>query len=126
METSQIALNHGLTFLAFATGVIVIIVAGFLVKLLIDLSKLAKNVDETTSMVKEEMEPTLKELNKALQSINSIAENADKRVDSLAKMFEGLLGASGIALAKAKTISGGLLKGLFKGLTMMIKMFLKK
>ncbi len=29
METSQIALNHGLTFLAFATGVIVIIVAGF-------------------------------------------------------------------------------------------------
>ncbi len=58
-----------------------------MVKLLIDLSKLAKNVDETTSMVKEEMEPTLKELNKALQSINSIAENADKRVDSLAKMF---------------------------------------
>ncbi len=44
----------------------------------------------------------------------------------LQKCFEGLLGASGIALAKAKTISGGLLKGLFKGLTMMIKNVFKK
>ena len=36
MEMSQIALNQGLTFLAWATGIVVIVVAGFLVKLLID------------------------------------------------------------------------------------------
>lgn len=35
MDMSQIALNQGLTFLAWATGIVVIIVAGFLVKLLI-------------------------------------------------------------------------------------------
>ena len=40
MEMSQIALNQGLTFLAWATGIVVIVVAGFLVKLLFDLQLL--------------------------------------------------------------------------------------
>ena len=63
MEMSQIALNHGLTFLAWATGVIVVIIGGFLVKLLIDLSALAKNLNETSNIVNTELKPTLKELN---------------------------------------------------------------
>lgn len=42
VEVSQVILNHGLTFLAVATGIVVVVVAGFLVKLLVDLSTLAK------------------------------------------------------------------------------------
>jgi len=126
METSHIVLNHGLTFLAYATGGILIVVGGFLINLLIDLSKLTKNVDATTTIVKTEIEPTLKELNKALQSINSIAQNADKQVDSLAKTFETLLGAGALAFTRAKTFSGGVVKGLVKGLVTITKMFLKK
>lgn len=126
METSQIVLNNGLTFLAVATGIIVIVVGGFLVKLLFDLSKLAKNVDETATIVKAEIEPTLKELNNALQSINSIAQNADKQVDSLSKLFENLLGAGSLAFIKAKKVSGGLIKGLVKGLITVFKLFMKK
>ena len=126
METSQIVLNHGITFLAVSTGIILIIVGGFLVKLLIDLSKLTKNVDETTSIVKSEIEPTLKEFNNALKSINSIAQNADKQVGSLAKLFESLLGTSALALNRAKELSGGLLKGFVKGLVSIIKMIIKK
>lgn len=126
METSQIVLNHGLTFLAVSTGIILIIVGGFLIKLLIDLSKLTKNVDSTTTIVKSEIEPTLQELNKALKSINSIAQNADKQVNSLAKLFEDVLGASALLFTKAKNISGGLLKGVVKGLVTTIKLFLKK
>lgn len=126
METSQIALNQGLTFLAIATGIIIVVVGGFLVKLLIDLSKLTKNVDETTTIVKTEIEPTLKEFNKALQSINSIAQNADKQVDSLSKFFENFLGASSLAFIKAKKISGGLVKGLLKGMISAFKFFMKK
>lgn len=126
METSQIVLNHGLTFLAVATGVILLIVGGFLVKLLVDLSKLTKNIDETTTIVKSEIEPTLKEFNNALKSINSIAQNADKQVDSLSKLFENVLGASSIAFSKAKQLSGGLIKGLVQGIVSIIKMFLKK
>jgi len=126
METSQIILNHGLTFLAVATGLILIVVGGFLIKLLIDLSKLTKNVDETTTIVKSEIEPTLQELNTALKSINSIAQNADKQVNSLAKLFEDVLGASAVMFTRAKNLSGGLLKGVIKGLATIIKLFLKK
>lgn len=97
-----------------------------LIKLLIDLSKLAKNVDETTTIVKTEIEPTLKELNKALSSINAIAQNADKQVDSLSKTLESLLGAGVVAFSRAKNFPGGLLKGLIKGITTAIKLFGKK
>ena len=126
METSQIFLNNGLTFLAIATGVMLVAVCGFLIKLLVDLSKLTRNIDETTSIVKEEIEPTLEEFNKALKSINSIAQNADKQVDSLSKIFENIFGASTLAFAKAKKLSGGLLKGVVQGLVTVVKMFIKK
>lgn len=126
METSQIFLNHGLTFLAVATGGMFVLVSGFLIKLLVDLSRLTKNVDETTSIVKAEIEPTLKELNNALKSINSIAQNADKQVDSLAKLFENVMGASALAFTRAKKLSGGLLKGAVQGLVTVIKLFYKK
>ena len=43
MEFSQIALNQGLTFLAWVTGIVILAVGGFLIKLLIDLSALSKN-----------------------------------------------------------------------------------
>lgn len=126
METSQIVLNQGLTFLAVATGFILLVVGGFLVKLLIDLSKLTKNIDETTSIVKSEIEPTMEELNNALKSISSIAKNADKQVDSLSKIFESVLGLSATVFTKAKDFSGGLFKGLVKGLVSAIKLFIKK
>jgi len=126
METSQIILNHGLTFLAVSTGIILVVVGGFLIKLLIDLSKLTKNVDATTTIVKSEIEPTLEELNKALKSINSIAQNADKQVNSLAKLFEDVLGASAVMFTRAKNLSGGLIKGFVKGLATIIKLFLKR
>ena len=63
MDFSQIALNQGLTFLAWVTGIIVIVVAVFLVKLLIDLSALAKNLNQTSILLNTELKPTLGELN---------------------------------------------------------------
>lgn len=125
METSQIILNHGLTFLAIATGIIFIVIGVFLAKLLIDLSKLANNVNETADIVKSEIKPTLQELNNTLKSINSIAQNADKQVDSLAKFFENVLGLGAIAYTRAKKLSGGLIKGFVKGLITVIKLFAK-
>jgi len=125
METSQIVLNHGLTFLAIATGIILIVVGGFLIKLLVDLSKLTKNIDETTSIVKSEIEPTLQELNNALKSVNSIAQNADKQVGSLGKLIESTMGIGALAFSRARKLSGGLVKGFTQGLVSIIKMFLK-
>lgn len=115
MEMSQIALNQGLTFLVWATGVILIIVAGFVVKLLIDLSALTKNLKETSTIVNTELKPTLKELNQTLNSINEIVKSTDKNVGD----FKGSL------LDKTKLVSGTLLGGLFKGFTTAYKMFRK-
>ncbi len=126
METSQVILNHGLTFLAVSTGAILIIVSGFLIKLLIDLSKLTNNLNETTTIVKTEIEPTMKELNNALKSLNSIAQNADKQVDSLSKIMENLFGIGTLAFTRAKTLSGGLVKGFVKGMVTVVKLFMKK
>lgn len=126
METSQIALYQGLTFLAVATGIIVVIVGGLLAKLVFDFIKLTKNIDETTTIVKSEIEPTLHEVNNALKSLSSIAQNADKQVDSLSKLVENVLGVSAVAFARAKKLSGGVVKGLVQGLVTVIKMFVKK
>lgn len=126
METSQIVLNHGLTFLAIATGIILVVVGGFLIKLLIDLSKLTKNINETTDIVKSEIEPTFEELSKALKSVSSIAQNADKQVDSLSKLVENIMGAGSIAFIQAKKLSGGIVKNGVKGLVALIKLFLKR
>ncbi len=110
MEMSQIALNQGLTFLTWATGIVIIVVAGFLVKLLIDLSALAKNLNETSIIVNTELKPTLKELNQTLNSINEIVKSTDKGVGdfkyAVGKFFD-----------KTKIISGTIFAGLIKGFT---------
>ncbi len=126
METSQIIVNHWLTFLTVATGFILIVVGGFLIKLLHDLSKLTKNLDDSTIIVKSEIEPTFDEFNKALTSVNSIAQSADKQVDSLGKIFENALSLSAVVFARAKKLSGGFLKNVVKGFVTTLKIFLKK
>lgn len=126
METSQTILYHGLTFLAVATGIIVITVGFFLAKFIRNLDKLTENLNETTSIVNSELKPTLDEFNNALKSINSIAQTADKQVDSLAKLVENILGVSTLAYTRAKKLSGGLVKGLMQGMITVFKMFYKR
>jgi predicted PurR-regulated permease PerM len=126
METSQIFFNQGMTFLTISTGVMLILVGSFLIKLLWDLSKLTKNLDATVDIVKSELKPTLEELNNTFKSINSIAQNADKQVDSIAKIFENVLGAGSLAFTRAKKLSGGVLKILLTSFTTIIKLFFKK
>ena len=118
MELSQIALNQGLTFLAWATGVVVIVVAAFLIKLLIDLSKLAKNLNETSIIVNTELKPTLNSVNETLTSINEIIKSTDKGVGD----FKSAIGKF---VDKTKIVSGTLFGGLMKGFVTAYKLFKK-
>lgn len=126
METSQTILYHGLTFLAVSTGLIIVVIGVFLAIFIKNLTKLTKNLDETTTIVNSELKPTLDEFKDALKSINSIAQTADKQVDSLAKIMENVIGVSTLAYARAKKLSGGLLKGFVQGVIAMVKLFIKK
>lgn len=118
MELSQIALNQGLTFLAWATGIVVLIVGGFLVKLLIDLSVLTKNLNETSTIVNTELKPTLKGINDTLTMVNDIVKNTDKG-------FGDFKSAIGKVLDKTKIVSGTIFGGLINGFMTAYKMFKK-
>ena len=98
IELSQVILNHGLTFLAVATGIVVIVVAYFLVKLIMDLTVLSKNLNETSVMLNTELKPTLKELNETIHSINSLVQSTDEGVGNVKISLEN-------ALTKTKSLS---------------------
>lgn len=125
METSQILLNNGLAFLAIATGVMFVIVGGFMIKLLIDMSKLARNVDETTTVVRNELRPTLREVNESLHTLNDFMKSTDKGIDKMKDAMENAFGVSSATLSKLKFLSGSLAKGIYKGFSTVVKMFQK-
>ena len=81
METVQ--LQQGLTFLIYSAGVMFIIIGIMLVKLLFDLSVLSRNVNETTTIIKTELEPTLKNLNKSVEIVSGIIIKADEGVQKV-------------------------------------------
>ncbi len=121
MEIAQ--LYQGLTFLAYATGIIVILVGAMLVKVLFDLSKLTRNIDETTTIVKTELEPTLKNVNKSVEIISGLIIKTD---ESINKIKDFMSKTPLKFLGKLTTLTGKATKGFFSGLCMAFKMFSKK
>ena len=119
MDFSQIALNQGLTFLTWVTVILLIIIAVFLVKLIIDVNTLIKNLTQTSIMLNTELKPTLDELQATLQSINSIIKNTDNNMVNFKDAVENTFG-------KTKAITGSLFSGLIKGFGTMWKIFAKK
>lgn len=122
---SETALNNGLTFLVCTTGIVLILVSVFLIKLLIDLSRFTKNLDSTLDMVKTELEPTIQEIKASLKSINAFVKSADQRVDSFKRAFADSFGFGVSAVSKLKNASGALISGAVKGFTTVYKMFSK-
>ena len=121
MEISQ--LYQGLTFLAYATGIIVILVGVMLVKVLFDLSILTKNINETTEIVKEELVPTLKNVNKSVEIVSGIIIKADEGVN---KVKDFISKSPLKIITKLSSISGTMVKGFFGGLCAGLKTFSKK
>ena len=108
IETSEIILNGGLTFLALTTAVVLGFIGYYLVKLLKDISVLTNNVNETSLILNTELKPTLKELNDTMRSINSIIQSTDESMGSVKTGLENVL-------TKTKTFSDSLLGGFLKG-----------
>ena len=121
MATTE--LYQGLTFLSYATGVIVILVGIMLVKVLFDISKLTRNIDETTTIVKKELEPTLKNINKSVEIVSGIIIKTDEGVHKV----KNFLSKTPLKLiGQVSKLSGKAAKGFFGGLCSAFKMFAKK
>ena len=122
METTA-QLHISLTFLAYATGIIVLIAGIMLTKVLFDLSKLTRNVDETVTIAKTELEPTLKNINKSVEIVSGIIIKTDEKINNVKRFLSKtplkLLGSLAKLSSKAS-------RGFWSGITAALKMFSKK
>ena len=121
MESTQ--LYQSLTFLAYATGVIIILVGIMLVKVLFDLSKLTRNINETTDIVKAELVPTLKNVNKSVEILSGIIIKTDAGIN---KVKDFIANSPLKILTKLSSVGGSVAKGIFGGIVAGLKIFGKK
>ena len=116
-------LYQGLTFLSYSTGVIVILVGVMLVKVLFDISKLTRNVDETTTIIKTELEPTLKNINKSVEIVSGMIIKTDENIQKVKKFISK---TPLKFIGQISKLSGKAAKGFFGGLCSAFKYFAKK
>ncbi len=114
-------LDVSLVILIYATVAVLLVIAGFLVKLLFDLSSLARTTQSAVELVQNELEPTLKELQETAVSIKSIANTADEKITSLKDTFFGAIEKTTCITKKLKSVLSGVARGIGVG----IKLFRK-
>ncbi len=85
----------------------------YCIKFLIELTLLTKNLDETTSIVKKEIEPILGELKETMTNVNTFAQNANNQITTAKKIFATVLGFFSMFADKFKFLQGGFMKGFF-------------
>ena len=121
MATTE--LYQGLTFLSYATGIIVILVGIMLVKVLFDISSLTKNINETTTIIKTEIEPTLKNVNKSVEIVSGIIIKTDEGIQKV----RNFISKTPLRLvSNLSKLSGKAARGFFGGLCSAFKTFSKK
>ncbi len=106
------SVNIGLTVLIYVSVVVLLVVTGFLTKLLYDLSKLAQTARSTSEVIQSELEPTLKELREAAGSLKSIASSADSNISGLKNAVAHAFDTSFQLGSKLRGLFGGFTKGL--------------
>jgi len=123
METAQF--YQGLTFLVWTTAVVLIIICGFVAKLLFDTSKFVRNLDDTTTMVKTELEPTLKDVKEITKTVNEMVQTTDAQMAKIRKITGMLADFTTLGISKASILTSSLAKGAMKGFWSVMKLFKK-
>ena len=121
----DLQLTHGLVFLTWSSAVMIILIGIFVIKVLFDLSRLTNTMNDTANIVKNEIEPTLKNVNETVEIVstrvkeaNNIVTNVEGKVKEAAREGKKLL----------KTIGGGIFalgKFAFSGISGYIKSKIK-
>lgn len=114
-------IDVSLIILIYSTVVVMLVVAGFLVKLLFDLSSLARSAKSATELIQNELEPTLKELQEVAVSVKSITNAADEKLTSLKNTFFGAIEKTSCITNRLKSVLSGVVRGINVG----IKLFKK-
>lgn len=91
----------------------IVTVTVFLVKWIIEFTLLTRNINETTTIVKKEIEPILGEVKETMVYVNSIAKNADNQLSTLKKIISTIIGFFTMFAGKFKFLQSSFFKGLF-------------
>ena len=98
----DLQLVHGLVFLTWSTAIIIVLIGIFVIKLLFDASRLTNTMNATAKIVKNELEPTLKNVNETVEIVssrvkeaNNIVTNVEGKVKEAAKQSKKVLVALG-------------------------------
>ena len=110
-----------LTLLIYTTLIAIIIITVFLTKLLIDLSNLARSSQSIVTIVKHELEPTLRELKRALININSVTHGADDINNTINSGINILSSSTTGLLNKTRVIASSLRQGITAGLRVFLE-----
>lgn len=105
-----------LSIFIIVTIVLLIVVSVFLVKLIIDLSRLTNNLNDISTVIKSDIEPTIKEMKSTFQSLNSIIKVTDRNVSAFRGVASKLLGVGSAALSGIKGVTGSFWKGVSAGI----------
>lgn len=117
----SMSLEIYLTVFITVAIVLLIICGVFLIKLMVELSRLTNSLNDIATVVKSDLEPTIKEVKLTLKSINSIVQEADKKVSDFSGIATKLLGATSVALTSVKGLTGSFWKGLSAGMNLFKK-----
>lgn len=105
------ALTISLILLVVVIIAAVIAVTIYLVKFLIELCLLTKNLNDTTEVVKKELDPLMSELTDAIHNVNVLAKDAGKQIGTIKKVISTIIGFFTIFSGKFKFLSGSFMKG---------------
>ncbi len=121
----DLQLVHGLVFLTWSTAIIIILIGIFVIKLLFDASRLTNTVNSTAKIVRDELEPTLKNVNETVEIVssrvkeaNDIVTNVEGKVKEVAKQSKKMIVAIGGGVFAVSKLA-------FKGISAFVKSKIK-
>ena len=118
-------LTHCLVFLAVTTAVMFTVIGIFVIKVLFDLSRLTNTINSTAQIIKNELEPTLKNVNETVEIVSSRVKEANDAVTKVETKVKEVAKQGGKVLT---TIGGGLFaasKLAFKGISAFVSSKIK-
>lgn len=118
MQNLSPLLEQSIIFFSYTTTIILVVITVFVVKLLVELSRLTQTSQKVIEMFGQEIEPTILELQKALKNVNTIASTADEKVEALKNNVDAIIKPLQSNLAKFKL---GFLQTIAKGLNLFLK-----
>lgn len=115
MDSTTLGLQQAQIFLIYSSVIMLIIITVFLVKLLIDTSRLFNALNDIAVILKHEVKPLVEEIQSTLQAVNAVCKTADNHVIGLKHVLSTVADVSLGTFDKAKGLSASFLSGAIAG-----------